>query len=311
MAVIRRVFSLISTVIGFLFFAALLLPFVGPAVYIEVGGKSAPATIIEKREQIRIVTDSWSRSLLVGVRFQAAGVDDPVQTPILVTAATYDSLHVGDQVRVRYVLYPFLRALGNVASARLESQPPFGSFTAFADSFLTWLIVGGAVWLWLIVTFAKRRSAWLGVPAFLLLIGGGIYVGSGWPPPAPAGPRATASASVSRTYEVTRVWGGRRTQSEEAVQPYTIVELSFTPQGMTDPVRAVDMIDAGSVASLQENAAVPITYSVRNPRWAQIDGARRTYYWKNLRTFAVIAALLAVLFGVSWLFRRVRKRARP
>lgn len=310
MAVLRRVLSLISTVIGFLFFAILLIPLIGPAVYIEVGGKSAPATITEKRETIRMLTDSWSRNLLVATRFETPGIDEPVETTIRVNAATYDSLHVGDAVRLRYVLYPFLRDFGNIASARLESQPPFGSYTAIGGSFLTWFFVGAAICLGLGVAFAKRPRWWFGLPLFALVIGGALYIGSGWPSPAPAGPRATGSATVRNTREITRVWGGRRTQSEAAVQPYTIVELSFVPEGRTDPVVAVDMIDAGSVPELGENAVVPISYSVANPRWAQIAGANRTYYWKNLRTFGLIAVVVAAALLFSWLFRArsVRRR---
>ncbi len=72
------------------------------------------------------------------------------------------------------------------------------------------------------------------------------------------------------------------------MQPFVVVELEFVPDGRTDPVVAVDMIDDGSLRAIERGVDVPIHYSAADPRWAQIDNATRTYYWKNLRTFGII-----------------------
>jgi hypothetical protein len=308
----QRVLSFIRAVIGLAFLALLLIPFVGPPLYVELAGVGASGAVVAKREVIDILTDTWTRRLFVDVRYQPADAPEMETTDIAVDAATFDRLRVGVPVQIRYIPNPTLRLFGNLAMSRLETQRPFESFIARLGSVLIGLMIGIAIWLALLLAWSRWRRWWLMLPLVAMMIGGVIYIGSGWPAPAPPGDRAAASATVRATHRVDRVWGGRRTPAEDAVQPYTIVQLSFTPAGAIDPVVGVDMIDADSVPALEMGATVMIRYSVVDPRWVQIDGANRTYYWKNLRTFAIIAAIIAIFFFAAWGARwwRAARRSR-
>lgn len=113
-------------------------------------------------------------------------------------------------------------------------------------------------------------------------------------------------ATVRAIHRVDRVWGGRRTKAEDAVQPYDIVELEFAPSGAAGPVVAVDLVDAGSVPGLAQGAQLRIHYSVEDHRWAQLDTASRTYYWKNMRSFGIIM-IVAVVPLSGWALARRRK----
>jgi hypothetical protein len=288
----------------------LLIPVIGPPIYLEVAGAAAPGSVAAKRETINILTDTWMRRLFIDVRYQAADATDPEITEIAVDMATYDQLHAGQAVRVRYIPNPSLRMLGNLATARLDSQLPLGSFLARVGNVLIGFAIGIAVWLALLWGWSKRRSMWYAVGILGLMFGGVIYIGSNWPAPAPAPPLATASATIRDMHQVTRVWAGKRSSGEDAAQPYTIVELSFVPQGRLDPVIAVDSIDTGSVPDLEQGGEVAISYSASNPRSARIAGGSRTYYWKNLRSFGIIALIMVAALAIPWLFSRIRNSRR-
>lgn len=308
----RRILSFFRAAISLVILLLMLSPIVGPPLYVEVAGANAPAEVVAKRETIDILTDTWTRRLYLDVRYLPAGASVPEVTDIAVNAATYDSLRMGAPVQIRYAPNATLRQFRNIAAARLESQQPFGSFVARLGSLLIGFAIGIAVWLALLLAWTKWRRWWLALALIALMVGGVIYVGSGWPSPAPAGELVPGDATVRATHRIDRVWGGRRTPAEDAVQPYTIVELSFVPAGAADPVVGVDMIDADSVPGMEKGAPVPIHYSAADPRWVRIDGANRTYYWKNLRSFGIIAALLLALLLVGWVARRRRtaRRAR-
>jgi hypothetical protein len=292
------------------FVLLLLTPLLVPPLYLEIAGASAPAVVVAKREVIDTLTDTWARRLFVDVRYLPEDAAEPELIDVAVDTAIYDRLRVGEAVQLRYIPNEIVRILGRVAATRLASQPPFGSFLARIGSLLIGLILGIAAWLALLWAWAKWRHWWLTLAILVLMFGGMIYIGSNWPRPMPEGPLIESNATIRDIHEVTRIWGGKRTPAEEAVQPYAIVELSFVPQGALDPVIAVDSIDAGSVPALEKGGQIPISYSARDPRWAQIAGATRTYYWKNLRSFGVIALILVGLMLLTWLARRLRRSRR-
>ena len=97
-------------------------------------------------------------------------------------------------------------------------------------------------------------------------------------------------------------------------QPYALVELQFVPAGQTEPVVAVEAVDADSVPGLLAGGMVAITYGATDPRGARIVGGRRTYFWKNLLGLVAVAIALAAVGVVGFIFsrfvrRRVRERA--
>jgi hypothetical protein len=270
----------------------------------------ASGSIVAKREMIEVITDTWLRRLFVDVQFQPADSLAWETIAIAVDTATYDQLHVGMPVRIRYAPNPTLRMIGNLVSARLEQQWPLASFGALVGSFLAGILVFIGLWLILLAAWSKWRRGWLAFALIGLMVGGVIFVGSGWPLPMPPGPLLPGRATVTDIWHITEVWGSHESPAEAAVQPYDIVTLAFVPQGMTDLVVTADMVDAGSVPGLGRGETIPIQYSARNPRRVQISEASRTYYWKNLRSFALIALLILGLFGGTWLFNRRRLHRR-
>lgn len=304
----KRVLVGINTTIGLLCIVAMLGVVVGLPLYLEVSGIVAPGTVVAKREVIKTTGQFWSRHLFVDVRYQPTNEETNTIASVAVQAATYDDLHVGAPVELRYAPNATLRVVGNIANTRLMSQPPFGSFFALLGTFLPGIVVGIIVWLVLLALWSRWPRWWLGVPIFLVMLVSGLIIGSGWQP-APSGTLVAATGMVREVKRIDRVWGGDTTPAEDAVQPFLIVQVVFVPAGRSDPVVAVDVIDDTGVAALQPAATVALHYSAADPRHGQIDGATRTYYWKNLRSFAFIAlALIALLCG-SW-YIKVRRAAR-
>jgi hypothetical protein len=304
------VLSLLGRLIGLAFLVLVLSPFLGPPVYLELAGASAAGTVVAKREVIQILTDTWMRRQFVDVRFQPGDAPDLETAEVAVDIGTYDRLRVGEPTQVRYLPNPTLRVLGPLATARLATQPPLASFVARIGNVLIGFGLAIAAWLALLWAWSKWRHWWLSAAIFLLMAGGTLYIGSNWPTPAPTEPLLAATATVRELDHITRVWAGKRTSGEDAVQPYTIVQLVFVPQGASEPVIAVDSIDTGSVPALEQGGEVAISYSAVDPRSARIDGATRTYFWKNLRSFGIIALILLAAIAIPWLIGRLRKSRR-
>ena len=308
----RRLGSCVSTVVGFMFFTLLLTLLLGPAIAIEVSGVNVPGVVTARHERILVRAGVWNRLLEVEARTASSPITNDEGAAergalIAVEPELYDKLRVGDTVELRYVALTILNGLPNNGFARFSAQPPLGTLIASARPLLPY-VLGVALWLVLLFSWAKWRSDWIAALLFILMVGGGLYIGSGWPPPAPGGPREATIATVRDMHRVDRVWGGRRTEAEDAVQPYDIVELEFVPSGASGPVVAVDLVDANSVPGLAKGARLPIHYSVEQHRWAQLDAAARTYPWKNMRSFGIIAVIGLVFVG-GWILVRRRSRS--
>jgi hypothetical protein len=75
----------------------------------------------------------------------------------------------------------------NSMAARLEDQPPLRLLRASLSGAFPWIIVI-AIWLALLAAYAKWRRYSLALPILAIFIGGGLYLTSNWPAPAPPGP---------------------------------------------------------------------------------------------------------------------------
>lgn len=304
---LRKIGRVIGAVLGTLLMLALLGAVLAPAALVEAQGQVTPGEVVAKREEITMRRTGWSRQIFVEVRYQPAGAYAPEVALIPVTARRYDQIRVEQAVQVRHLPDPTIRALGTLAATRLADQPPFGALLEWlepAAGFLATVVAGVA----LLLAAVRWPRWWLVTPAAAVIAGGLVLLIGDWPPPAPAGPQLAASATVRDTHEVDQIFWRRTRGRVDAAQPYTIVELSFTPRGAAGPVVAVDQIDQGSVAGLAPGATVPVHYSGADPRWAQIDGAARSYPWKNLAGVALPAAvILALLAGLALLWRSRRR----
>lgn len=305
----RRVGSCLGSLLSYVFLALFLAPFIVPPLAVEIVGVIAPGSVVAKREVISTFTNTWARNLYVDVRYQPQDATEPEVIALAVDATTYDRLHAGDEAEVRYTPHPLLRTLSTLGFTRLQFQSLPMALVARLGNFL---VTGAGILLWfvLLAIWSKWRSNWLMLILVLFMVAGSIVITMGWPTPQPPGELTAGSATIQKIRRVDKLLQGRRSAAIEAAQPYDIVELSFVPAGRTDPVVAVDMLDAESVPNLAVEATVPIRYSAQNPRWAQIDGARRTFYRKNLIFVAVIPLALLGIVLLWWLLNRFRRQRR-
>lgn len=303
----RRILSFLAALPAVACIAVLAALFVGPAIAVEVAGATAPGTVVAKREEITPKSEGWQRQLFVEVRYRPAEALNDEAVQISIDAAGFDRLQVGAPVGVRYLTGDeTLRMVGNAGGARLETQAPFGPLAA-RYGVLAPILIGVALWLLMLWAWSRWKRWYFAVGVLAVMIGGAFLSGSGWQPPLPPGEQIAASAIVREATRIDEVWGGRRTSAEPAVQPFLVVELEFVPAGQVDPVVAVDLVDEGSVPGFELGGDVAIRYSAADPRRAQIDGATRTYVWKNLRSFGIIALLMLGLVGGLYAYSRWRR----
>jgi hypothetical protein len=103
---------------------------------------------------------------------------------------------------------------------------------------------------------------------------------------------------VKSVYRIDKLFAGTRSRGMIAAQPVEVLGIEFVPEGRTESVLAVDLIDAGSIAGLKVNAPVGVEYEGSAPRTAQVRSATRGFLSRNLRGIVVDSALyLGVLVG--------------
>ena len=307
----RAVLSFIQRLLGLVVLILALIPVLGPPIYREIAGVTTTGTIAAKQEVIFVRDEIWTRHFIADVRYRPVAAeqsdDEAPLLDIAVDEPTYDALRVGQQAGIRYIAHPWVRYVRGLGVARFEAQSPLDSVLARLGPTFGALLAGILAWLLLLAAWNKTRNGWLAGLLLLGMIAAGLWFGSAWRGPTPPGTTAPAMATVRAVKRIDRVWGGRRTPAEDAVQPFEIVQLAYTPRQVGDEVIGVDLVDAGSVKGIEQGATLPIHYKVGTPRWAEIDGASRTYYWKNLRTFGIIALFFVLLFLGTSLFGRKRR----
>lgn len=101
---------------------------------------------------------------------------------------------------------------------------------------------------------------------------------------------------------------------ERLTVPYEVVQLRFVPAGRTDTVLAVDEVDAGSVASLDPGALVPVRYDPRAPRDAMLVDGSRSFRQRNRYhfLFLVLACVgIGTASALAWRLRGRRAQTAP
>jgi hypothetical protein len=275
--------------------------FYAGSIYLDAAGAVAAATVQEKDERISYasrIPGGWNRSYWATVRF--ATTDGPTDAALWLDEATFDALHVGDAIDVRYVSW--FPHLGRPATQSTRALVP-------------WRLVGWAlaaagvgVVLWL----SLRRRPVLMVALFLAAMAVGVIrwvYPTPWDTPLEA-PVLTAEAEVGEVRDETLAFvSGRTLGAVAAPQPWQLVQLRFVPEGRDQPVIAVDGVDEGSVPGLTTGARVPIVYSARSPRDARLQGGTRTYRWREWLELGEYVALIGgawlALWAIGRLFRMV------
>lgn len=289
------------------------------------------ATVVERREQVRLTSNGESRHDFFLVVSYApseqgaagAGIEPAAQdgrrrhvtAQLVATAPVYDGAPVGSTVAVRYLPQrPSVATLEAVSYLDMLSEAVNQPGNRLAVLMLSLFGIAFALVAWTPRSETSRglRRAWLSA------CGVGLLAVIVWERVSPlfeptAEPEFTgyADASVLRVSQFTE----RRADDEiyELAHPFEVVQVEFTPAELGLPVRATDAIDVGSVPGLTEGASVRIRYAPDAHRTIRIEGATREFVranaWHEGLEWLAIAALCAaaLLFGL-WTIRRKRRR---
>src|SRR5439155_8341649 len=136
---------------------------------------------------------------------------------------------------------------------------------------------GFAVLLLLWRITRSRLLGWTAAIGFLAVLGFLFVNDFPRPTPPPSANVKPAGGRVKSIGHIDKLFSGRRTRGVVADQPIDVIGVEFTPEGRTEPVIAVDLIDRGSAPNLKEGSTVPIRYEAQSPRTAYLDNATRTF----------------------------------
>jgi hypothetical protein len=294
-----------------LFFLLLGGPLLAASLDIDMRGAVAPGEVRAKQETISVRYGNWTRRTSIEVSYRPAEQPFDERTSIEVNPATYDRLHEGSEVAVRYQPNPALRSIILLPTARLAQQSTMSAIVDRLPANAAQLGLLAAGGLMLLVVWRGLRlkiGGWL-LAAYVAVIA--VYLALASANYTPPEPRATANATVREIHE-TR-WRTRSSRSGRSIRPdpFDVIELEFVPPGMRDPVVAVDEVDLASGAQLEKGAQTTISYSVANPREAEIVGAAHPSYWGYLlRNGVYVVVLLVVVLALSMLDGQIRRRRR-
>ena len=309
----------------FLFLIALVvLPFVVSSFYIDQRGISIPGQVYAKREDVFVHYSAVKRSSEITVEYAKPDRSGVAFFKVPLTPAEYDLMPVGQNVSLHYLrkqdipdlpLASFLRNAQLLPTARLANKRALSGLDSLLAPKLT---TGAGILVAAVILLVIWRLA--RVPGFLWAVGVCVLVGVSialldeFPRPMPM-PTAALKRGMGRVKSleaIDRLFEGNRSRGIDAGQPIEVVGVEFIPEARTEPVLAVDLIDAGSVPGLKEKAPVFVEYESLSPRTAYIRGASRTFVKRNIAGIAVqgvaCIVVLAVLLGGAHLLGRGYKR---
>ena len=286
-------------------------PFLISSLYLDQRGVAWTGRVHSKREDVSVNSSGWRRVSEVTVQYdlpEGAGVSF---FTVRMDPQHYDALHAGETVKLHYLRrsdipnLPGADALWQMHAlpvVRLANQRAFSGLERFFTEKVT--IVCAAL-----VTLAILLWVWrlVRLPGFGWAIG--ICVAAGAtalvfydfprPTPRPATEIRQGAGRVKSLGRIDRLFDTNRRKGLPASQPVDVVGIEFVPEGRTETVLAVDLIDAGSSPGLKEKATVAVEYEAATPRTAYLHAATRTFLRKNLAGIAGDGVLyLAVLIGL-------------
>ena len=238
----------------------------------------------------------------------------------------YDSLWTGQPVDVRYLLrrdlpkLPLTDMLWQIHALPIAAlQSPRISRSSGLRSSGAKLAAGLAGGLlMLVVLWRVTRASTLGWVVAAAVAGGVVWLFIQDFPRATPNPNVAVRHGIARVQSISHIdslFEGGRTRGFNAAQPIDIVGFAFIPEGRTEAVVAVDLIDRGSLA-IEEGSPAVIEYEANSPRTARLAGAKRTFPLRNLYGAMVQCALslgllLSGLAITEWIRRRWRRLTRP
>ncbi|HWC99299.1 MAG TPA: hypothetical protein VG456_21215 [Candidatus Sulfopaludibacter sp.] len=304
--------------------AVLAAPFVLTSRAVNEHGILLPGTVYHKSESFSSGYSDWTVSRDVTIQYtlpETGGAGFFTSHPI---AAHYDAIRLKQPVQIRYLPRKDLpAALGTDILWQMHALPTakLAGFqeSSRLDAFLTPLmrlfltILAGVVVL--VILWRITQSAFLGWAAALAclpLVACLMLMGFPLPTPAPSAPVRRASGKVVEVGTFDKLFATAHSRGVDASQPMDVVSVLFVPEGKTDPVMAVDVIDQGSLPGLRRDSPVAVQYEAAEPRTAHLEGATRNFPTRNFAgaltaglAYLVVMGLL--LGGAAWLGRGYRK----
>ena len=258
--------------------ALLVSPFLISSLYVDERGIKIPGRVGSKRETVAVHYSDWKRSSAAKVEFYPPDEAGVSFFNLPLDPEHYDALKIGETVKLHYLrrqdvpsvpFSKFLLEFNALPRVRLADQRTFSRLEAFFTGKVI-LICGAIAAFTLLVVLWRisrmRLLAWsvgicaaMGV-AFLFIHDFPL------PTPRPTVDLHQGSGRVKSLHRIDRLFQGSRQQGVTANQPVHVVGVEFVPSGNTEPVVAVDLIDAGSIAGLKENSTVTVEYEGRSPR---------------------------------------------
>lgn len=299
--------------------ALVMLPFLMSSLYIDQRGVTIPGHVYSKREDAIIQYSTWYRSCEVTFEYWGPEESGVSFLKVELPPDQYDSFSKGQQVQLHYLrrqdvptlpLVQPLRAMGLLPKARLARQRVFSGFLVNVDR-IGFPVVGalaGSVLLLILWRVSRLPGFQWAVVACVLGVLTLVLI-SEFPLPTP-GPSAgvrIASAKVKSAERIERLFSGSRTRGEIAAEPVKVVGAEFVPEGRSEAVLAVDLIDESSLV-VKPGDIVALEYESAAPRTAHLQRATRSFPRRNLAGIAVtfsiyVALLLGFLFGAHYLGR--------
>ncbi len=288
----------------------LVSPFLISSLYLDQRGIAWTGHVSSKSETVTVNSSGWTRVSEVTVQYDLPGGAGVSFFGVRTDPERYDELHIGETVKLHYLRR---RDIPNLPGAdmlwqmhalpvvRLANQRAFSGLEAI---FTRKVIFGCAalaavvllLWVWRLARlprfgWAIGLCAAAGIPAL-------VFYNFPRPTPRPAVEIRQGAGKVKSLGRIDRLLSTNRSPGLLASQPVDVVGIEFVPEGRTESVLAVDLIDRGSSPGLKEKSAVALEYEAASPRTAYLRPATRGFLPRNLAGIAGDGALyLAVLIG--------------
>ena len=288
----------------------LVSPLLISSLYVDQRGVNLTGQVYAKREDVTVHHSAWTRSSEVTIRYDTPELPGVSFFVVRLNPELYDTFHIGERVKLHYLRR---RDIPNLPGAdllwqmhalpvvRLAGQRAFsGLETLFTRQ---GIVVCAAVAALAILLWVWRLAR---LPWFGWAIGVGLVAGVlalllyDFPRPTrrPVVEIRQGVGRVKSLDRIDRLLQGNRTRGMPASQPIDVVGIEFVPEGRTESVLAVDLIDAPSGLVLRESSPVGIEYEAASPRTVHLRAATRGFLPRNLAGLVRDGALyLAVWLG--------------
>ena len=306
----------------------LAMPFVMTSRALDEHGITIPGRVHHKRETIRVLYSSWERSCDATIEYTVPESRSSSFFTVYPGTQQYDALHTHQAVEVRYLprrdlpnlpLTKILWEMHALPTVRLGNFKETTKLQAFLTPkvVLVCRVLAGLATLLIVLRIVHSRLfAWVAGIAVVVGLAFMLLQDFPRPTPAPLVEVRKGTGHVKSLGQIDRLFEGAHEHGIMADQPVDVVGVEFVPEGRTEPVVAVDLIEHGSVPGLKEQATVTFEYEGPSPRTAYIDHATRTFPKRNFSGIVLwgvlsLAALIALVAAGQWIskaFNRLTAR---